>query len=930
MSSDLSTAFEQDGPADSPVLAGYRAPFDRPETIGLLVVVALVFTGNALLSSAASGGWQPGMRPWADGSWLQPVVDLLNLNGAQPTQRGVEIKSLIFRLGACAAATIAALAWLGRLMLPLLRRPPATAAAPEQSVAPNTIPRSASLTARGVQGRPFDPAALAQLLLMGYLLWSAFSCGWSSAPRQAAGYAATVLVLPLGAIALGRRLSPVAARVAAGLLIATGALAATSGLIHHYVRSPDLRLAYPIGNPLPFGALLIVGILIAGAALIGQLAPNRQQHGTRPPLGDRWRWLATIALTVAIAAMISALALTKARGAAIGLAAGLVAIGGVCLARRSWRQLLIGATIAIVALAIAAYFVIPASGRRASVNFRGYAWRYAVAMFARHPTGGDGGGTYSRLAPQLAAADRWADPGVLTGQLVMHAHNEWLEVLADLGLTGLILWGGCWAMTVAALVRSWWRSRRCGSGWLILGLLGAMVALGVEEATEVGLRMPGLPAVAATLLGLSWAVCRAQRGGHDQPRVARGLVAVVVILAMCAVGIRVAWADWRASRHCYDAIVAFNRQHHDRAEKLLAQAVNHRVDPARRLMIVHYQMEIARKLAEQLIDRAHATAEHQPAQRGAMLDQAAQAIDRGLAVGEYLERVAPGFAFSRPLMATLFELRAEVATARNDPQRAAGARAEVARWLVLAWNGRRGDSELAGRLVEYMDLRDMQRVVGVLRDGLRLVPVSGRLRQVLAQVSGQPDCDQGLAEMLAEAEVLAEAPRPAKWIDKAVPETLRLAGLVAGLRQQLERSGQLAGMAAGLYDKIGTTFDAAHATALSEKAWSEFLADPHRARRAVDSARAALAALTDNSVRSAPARRVRQDLVLYLLAAGDQADAAEQMQLLQTALPPQDRQNLNEVMRQGWRRLVELFSRLEPDQRPKSFAKWLERSTSGQ
>jgi len=922
MPSDFLTAFQPDTPGESPALARYRLPSVRLETIGLLVVVGFVLAGNALLSCAPSGGWQAGMRQWADGSWVEPVVELLNLDGVQATQRGVEIKSLIFRLGACAAAAIAALAWLVRLVISVLRHRPVTAPTPKQSVAPNTIPPSASLT-----GRPFDPAGLAQLLLMGYVLWSAFSCGWSSAPRQAAGFAATVLFIPLWAIALGRRLSSVAASVAAGLLIATGALAATSGLIHHYVRSPDLRLAYPIGNPLPFGAVLMVGILIAGATLIGQVAPNRQQRSTHRPPGAGWRWLGTLALTIALTTMLWALALTKARGAAIGLAAGMIAIGGVWLARRSWRQLLTAATIAIVALAITAYFVIPASGRTASVTFRRYAWRYAVAMFAKHPTGGDGGGTYSRLAPQPAAADRWADPGALTGQLVMHAHNEWLEVLADLGLTGLILWGGCWAMTVAALGRTWWRSR---SGWLILGLLGAVVALVVEEATEVGLRMPGLPAVAATVLGLSWAACRAHHAGRQQPRVARGLLAVVVILAMCAVGIRVAWADWRASRDCYDAIVAFNRQDHDRAEKLLAQAVSHRVDPARRLMIAHYQIEVARKLAQQLIDRAHTAAEDQPAQRGALFDRAWRATDRGLAVGRYIERVAPGFAFVRPLMATLFELRAEVATARSDRQQAAAARAEAVRWLVLAWNARRGDSDLAGRLVEYMDLRDMQRVVAVLRDGLRLVPVSGQLRRVLARVSDQPGFDQALAAMLAEAQVLAQAPQPAEWIDKAVPETFRLAGLVAGLRQQLDRSAELAGLAAGLYGKIGTTFDAAHAAALSEKAWSEFLADPDRAQRAVDSARAAIAALVDSSVRSAPARRVRQDMVLYLLAVGDEAEAAEQLALLQTALPPQDRQDLTELMRQGWRRLVQLFSHLEPEQRPKSFAKWLERSTGGQ
>ena len=98
-----------------------RSRIDQIEVALLLVLVGVVLFGNALVVCAPEGRWQPGMRDWAEGSWFRPLVDLLSLNYTQPTLRGVEIKSLIFRLGACAAMLVTAIAWLVRLAAPIFQ-----------------------------------------------------------------------------------------------------------------------------------------------------------------------------------------------------------------------------------------------------------------------------------------------------------------------------------------------------------------------------------------------------------------------------------------------------------------------------------------------------------------------------------------------------------------------------------------------------------------------------------------------------------------------------------------------------------------------------------------------------------------------------------------------------------------------------------------
>jgi O-antigen ligase len=121
---------------------------------------------------------------------------------------------------------------------------------------------------------------------------------------------------------------------------------------------------------------------------------------------------------------------------------------------------------------------------------RGDALRAASQVVAAHPLGGAGPG-HTRL--------RWEGPdGVV--RLFGYAHNEYVQLAAELGLVGL----GLLAILLAALGRLLWRARPAGAGqptWA--GVVAAAVAFAVHSGLDFTWH---LPAVVLTVLLLVGAV----------------------------------------------------------------------------------------------------------------------------------------------------------------------------------------------------------------------------------------------------------------------------------------------------------------------------------------------------------------------------------------------------------------------------------------
>lgn len=233
-----------------------------------------------------------------------------------------------------------------------------------------------------------------------------------------------------------------------------------------------------LGNPGDLGVYLVLPCLVAQAAVA--------RRGGR-------RWLAA----GAGALCLYGLAATQTLTAVLALVGGSAVLWMLRLP--PWRRLVGGAAaLAVVALLVAA--VPPLRSRVAAtveplregrlnevLTGRLDGWRVAVELLADHPVAGVGHGAYraefARAKLALTAAgvpfyERHVNPSFA------NAHNELLEVGADLGWPGLlaVLWG-C-GVTLAAA----WRARRARGA--DAGLLwGGLVALALLAMAQFPFRL---------------------------------------------------------------------------------------------------------------------------------------------------------------------------------------------------------------------------------------------------------------------------------------------------------------------------------------------------------------------------------------------------------------------------------------------------------
>lgn len=188
--------------------------------------------------------------------------------------------------------------------------------------------------------------------------------------------------------------------------------------------------------------------------------PKSDTAGARLPAGE-----AAFLLVFAVACLAGVLG-TESRGA---LAAWLGALFVWALLRRSPRLLLVLALAAAAGLAL-----LPSAWLSDKIlklhdpyaYSRPHIWATALRAAARHPLTGVGPGLFERAyflyREPLAAWGRF-------GRFATHAHSEPLNILAEQGLVGLLLFA--WAILPVLPVRpadSWAREGAAGAAWALL------------------------------------------------------------------------------------------------------------------------------------------------------------------------------------------------------------------------------------------------------------------------------------------------------------------------------------------------------------------------------------------------------------------------------------------------------------------------------
>jgi O-antigen ligase len=228
-------------------------------------------------------------------------------------------------------------------------------------------------------------------------------------------------------------------------------------------------------NPMTFAHLhALYFFLLAGLTL------KFFEASFKASLKDR---LISLALTSLVGL---ALLLTFTRGVWAGIFVGLVAIGFIL--NRRWGLVILMASIIA---GLSGFLLIPSVQERAlqflsSSSYdseRLWIWKANWQIFLDHPLFGIGYGENT-----LALQSYYDKIGAPSGLIISHSHNQYLHILAGLGLFGLAAY--LWMMI--SLFRETWRTyvlRKSTNSpiWiqgLLLGALGAQISFFVGGITE--------------------------------------------------------------------------------------------------------------------------------------------------------------------------------------------------------------------------------------------------------------------------------------------------------------------------------------------------------------------------------------------------------------------------------------------------------------
>lgn len=282
------------------------------------------------------------------------------------------------------------------------------------------------------------------------------------------------------------------------------------------------------GQPNPFSAFM--GLTLPLALGLGwgyaRLAWLRWRAGDRPAAARS----AVVLAAYAVCALLIAggLIASWGRGAWLGFAAAL----GVMAVFAPRRRLIgVGLAVGVATLGLALWVggLVPASIEARVTNtldeFVGFGdvrgvfvthenfstvermahWQAALSMASARPLTGVGLGNYEVVYPDHALA-RW--PHALG-----HAHNDYLNILAETGIIGLVSALAGWALIVGWTVRAL-RVRPPVLNGLALGLLGAWTHLSVHSVFDK-LTVNNLFLHIGVMLGLLALVDRRRRAAED-------------------------------------------------------------------------------------------------------------------------------------------------------------------------------------------------------------------------------------------------------------------------------------------------------------------------------------------------------------------------------------------------------------------------------
>ncbi len=893
----------------------------------LLLVLGLTVTGAMLLISAGKGV-EDGHQSWKPGSALHFITRLMNFDYAYPTPKGTSVKRLAAGVGSAAALVIAALMW-ARRHSPRAFVPPGRDAAWTAEVAPAPPP-----------GRWYDmlsPAEGAQLAMLALVAWSFASTLWSVWPEVAVGESVLLAIGVIWAVCLGRALSRRAAMAGAVTLFVILVVTAALGIWYQHERNPVQRLKFPLGNPLFLAACMVPGVLIAAHVAVGSLL-TVVRSGRMRHLG--WFFVAVTGLVP----LLWALRLTGARGAIAGVAAGLWMTLLLKL-RGHWRW--IAVAIAVVGLYSGYRYAQTRSagfqgGRGATIRVRMYGAAYAWKQFLARPAGGHGQGGFVLAADSLSREDAENDPQAFVSERMVHAHNEWLETLADLGAVGI-------ALVVVGYGVTFWACghahRERGAGvqeWCFLGLVASLAGLMVEEATDVALRMPGLPAVWYTVLGLVWAMTRSDEApAHRARPFSRPVLwlgtgasfAIAITLFVCSLG------DWTGALAEARVGLLLEQQRWQKAAQAAEAgsrgrlAADEIVDAAARRIHCHADIAEYHLRAIQALADAPPVRESDGTARAELQRQDIETM-RTHTVAAHQETLqllqrSPAYPYVAGRVGRLFLDVVQVETRLGGeltPDAAGRIQEEARALLLMEYHRNRFDTQAALQCVVACAAHPIDERVEWMCSAIRGFSVPGgpgEYRAVLAQLMEVPEFTPAAERRAQVAYESFKVNGPAMWRDPFAPEAMRLWAMICQLQRRGDNAVNAAAVAVELCRSVGNQYPMLLPMALAEQAEYAFRASPDSPEAACRIGREAIQAVPRIQGGELLAAVIRRSVILYHLANEQETEA---FAMLKESIGPAEPADVQRQIGLAYTELSGQYILGEPGRRPKRFAVWMRRA----
>ncbi|HPF38143.1 MAG TPA: O-antigen ligase family protein [Phycisphaerae bacterium] len=844
----------------------------------MLIVASISIAGACFLSNpqAFSDAHQK------DQSLLKSVVSFLGLANAAgdgsafPTLRGVEVRALCFNVGAAALMLL-----FGAQLLTRSGRP--------------------RMTIDDLYDfkRHFKGPYIYWALLLFVSLVTSYA---ASEARDVSLGGVLLRFLTFGWwLPLAVALRPIDARRLSAVMTLLVTLMALFGIWYFFGR-PDSRhrLWYPVGNELWFGACLLPAIFVAAGAILAGLQRRKAGDANAGQRID----LVVMGL-IALAVCVYALWLTKSRSAAAGLYAG--ACFSLILMAPKKRRALVLLVALLVAFGVIQLKVMPmlkhsAMGDRAhSIRSRlNHEWPYAIHLWQQKIVGGHGEGGYTMQAGKFAREDQLFDPNAIAIDeqvWVAEAHNEYLNLLSDVGLAGTIGFVGALVVTLVWSIRFVDRKRddseagvsRC----FVIGLAGAVVAVAFEEGASVALRHPGLPPLFFTTWACLWAIIRSERPlpehkgdakDYEERRLGAstvrlgGAVAIIAGLGLSFVSVQ----DWRGARDQYEARTLLSNGEFEKAITLADESGMRQLDPMRKL--VSREMAIEARVLE-LLRRV----------KKSMTTQTPPSDD-DLRFAEQATIEAASLSHTAPRFLQLSKWRWQLALARRDAHMMRNEQADAAEFhkaYIEALNECRLDEpfnidylfRLWGEVGEPAPQARLEWLcLWLRRNHLGEDPRFGIMLEILAtQIPGFGPVMDGAVNIATQ-----DAEKPIdEWQDPFSPETLRIAAAISDAQGDPARAADFSEVAATMYAAAGGKLFYGHSAALLENTHYRFRIDPGADPKPLLETLLEACQIMDGPIAGSddplktPLPRIYGQFRLpILLAAGREEEARKQIELL--------------------------------------------------